>query len=364
MPEKNEIKRMKLRASRIPLFLKCACSIGEPEIEIQQESEASRTGTCVHEVLAEYIRDGIEPGNLTDDERFLFYVGKKIWNEKLIAYFPTPQIEIPMSYTVDEGGYLDLTGTADVIQIGSDFVAVLDWKTGRVERDYTPQLQAYGLLAALMFDKPKAIVSIANLRTGEITTQEFKLSQFTDFHNSLIKQLDSDIYNAGQHCEFCPNALYCQARTALIENAVKDLSGIELNISRLAFNDKLHIVYAARKMLAVAIDKFDEALKFEIEKQGNLDSGGFIFSLETRTRKEIDAEKATPLLTEKFSANEILSFLKINKTDLEKAVMSKVEKGEKTNAVKAFMGELENAGAIKTTESKVLSVKPIKKELE
>ena len=351
---------MRLRASSADLFLICPYSLTErPALGIGETSEAAERGTRVHKAIETYISTGniptFEAGD--DDDRMLFYTAKNLWDNKLLPYFPTPDTEIEMKADIE--GEIQLTGHADVVQFGEDFVAILDWKTGFVERQHRGQMLAYGLLAAEHYKKERAIVSIAHLRSGKLITREYSRAELKEYADKLIEQsIFRGEYTAGEHCGFCANRLDCIARRNLVKAAVADISETGADVKALVESGRLDSVFEAAKMLERSISTFLSAVKEHVANTGGaLETDRSVYVLETVERKSINTEKATPIVKQLFTPEEIQGFLKIDKTALEKTAMDKAERGEKTAAKKEILEILEKAGALEVSTYQKLSKK-------
>jgi len=338
-----------LRASSVGLFLKCPRALKDkPNMPIRQTSEFAETGTRIHAAMQNYITKGIVPEFDRDEDIYLFRRGRYIWDNQLLPYFPTPDVEISLKTVVDNK--IDLTGHADVIQIGTDFVAIIDWKTGYVERDYSGQMLAYALLASRYYKKPKAIVSIAYLRSGHLETKEYVESDLAEFELKLIEQVVfGNNYTVGDHCGFCPMNLECPARREMIKSSVSDISNLTIDIEGLIKKGILDDVFSASKMLKRSIKIFEDALKeYVLSNDSALETDKANYTIDNRERKGIIPTVATPTLKNHFTQSEIMSMVKIDKKAMEQAIMSHAERGEKTLAKLSLIAELQDAGAIET----------------
>src|SRR4030042_5671960 len=169
---------MIIRASKMPLFLTCPQSLKRaPEIPIDSDSEIARLGTAVHEAMANYVMNNrVDAGELAEKHgvdlkelSILFAFGRQAW-EELSPYFPTPEVEESMEATLNK--VFCLRGRADVFQLATDAIHIIDWKSGYKKTNYWPQLLAYGYLAARQYGVPKAIVTLVWLRDRTMITKD------------------------------------------------------------------------------------------------------------------------------------------------------------------------------------------------
>jgi hypothetical protein len=346
---------MLIRASLVPLLLACPQSHGEG-LRIDGDNQMARLGTAIHDGLARLVATGematvqqlaaLHGVEDSDELGMLLWRGRKAW-EELTAAFPNPQVEQAM--TLDIGGGHTLSGHVDLICYIADSgeLRVLDWKTGRKQRDFIQQLMSYGLLA-LQSGVTTITCTVVWLREGTMETVRLTVGQIKTFLADLklaIKLVGSGTYRVGDHCEHCPRCHACPARTALVRSSIRDIAGIDAG-NILSLGDKLPTVYAGVKCAEKACKDFRDALKEAVVAQGQIAAGGKVYEMNRVEKRVVDPIKAWPVMAEHLSEEEFAPAIKISLTSLLDAVAEKAPARGKGKAKQAFSAELEAAGAI------------------
>lgn len=347
------------RASKTPLLIACPASHADGVMQVEVDDDSSPLGTAVHSGIAQFIRTGIRPDihrlaeeNLVTDEEELgrlVSVGRTAW-DSLSPYFPEPQVEVSMSAKLADD--VELTGTCDVLSLAiEDTAAVNDWKSGYRSRDYFIQLQAYALLACMTYGKSRWSVTITWLREGLTDTRNGTLAELMPFKAQLIQALrdrNAEKYRVNSLCEYCPRFTACPARSAIVRSAAADLAGIEGPVTGLReLGPRIIEVYNAIRCVLNSGEKWIEQLRTE------LDAGGPIaiapdgsISLKQVEMRELDPEKAWPVMDQHLDQSEIKPAVKVSLSKLLDAVSDKAPRGRKKQAKEAFTADLESAGAI------------------
>lgn len=221
----------RIRCSALPRVIACPASRNAPKILIDQTSPEAQTGSALHSIMGTVALEDLTavpemdlclrefPGADPDEVRRMSWNGVHLW-KKLRESFSTLGVE-------EELADSRLTGHADHIgKTPESYLVVTDWKGGYVERDYLPQLKGYLLLAAKKylgglenFTGGKVIVGWLRWR-DRYDVYDVSVGELGLFQQQILAAFDSDIYNPGEHCEYCPLQHECEARTKLVRQAV------------------------------------------------------------------------------------------------------------------------------------------------
>ena len=350
---------MLVRCSSLPLATTCPGSIrrDDGEIQIDSVNDAADVGTTVHFGLANLVRGIVDataalssaeqdfPSVDADEVRPLFWAGVRAWKE-MSEWFDKPQSEADFAH-----GYL--SGHVDVVDGRStrNPVALVDWKTGRKDSDYRAQLFGYAWL--LMQDDRKiesVSASAVWLRTGEIESYTVSRARADEWYAGMVATVVNwdGVYHPGDHCTHCRRNHACPAQTALVRRDVAMFA--EGGATDLATMDGPEFVQLHLKLKGL-VTRAEEALKSmrsEVKRRGGeVDAGdGFVLHFrEEGGRRKVDAFKAWPILSDRFTDEELCRGLTVSVSTLEKIVADKVEKG-KGKAKQEFAEALEDAGAL------------------
>ena len=378
-PMMKGVHSRRFRASSLPMAFKCGGSVhlDDGSLRVEPVCEPATLGTVVHEVLAEVVSKGLDelPELLPFAERhdleaqidelaMLARFGLQAWKELRGMIAPDAFVEAEPAIESDR-----LTGHIDVLAqwstgrelVINDACLIVDWKSGRLDADHYNQMAAYAWLSNQcgVFDTVTVVVVL--LRDRAYRTYRFTAETLERWYAGFLAGVVNwdGTFHPGEHCRFCPRAMTCPARTALIRSALNDLHvGIPAltpeNRAELAV--RLVDLYRRLKVVKGAIDSFDDQLRTEIETGGPLPTGdGGMLSLVVSHRDNIDPLKSWPVMdAEGLTGEEIAPAVKIGKTKLLEAVAAKHAKGMKGKAKAAFMEAMERAGAVTQTENKTL----------
>lgn len=347
--------------------MNCPPSQGDG-LRIDGDNQMARMGTAVHDSQARYILAGemigaealgsIHGVDDTDEMGPLLWKGRKAWDE-ISSAFPNPMVERAMEMDLGDGH--KLTGHVDVMSYveEEDELRVLDWKTGRKQRDFLAQLMAYSLLAIAGRGgvMPKAITcTVVWLRDGALETVRIMPEQLTAFLSDLtsaVRMVEGKGYRVGDYCENCPRHHDCPARTALVRSSIREIADIDAN-TILALGDRLPMVYAGVKCAEGACKAFRDALR-ELASKGPVTAGGKVYELNEIQKRIVDPLTAWPVLSGHLTEAELAPAVKISLTALMDAVAAKAPARGKGRAKIALTEQLEAAGAIKTKAESRLS---------
>jgi len=370
---------MKLRCSELDRVMACTASAHpQPgEVIIDHEAgEAARIGTAVHAVMADVVRErwhtvpDVRPycedagcAAKETDVRILSYAGMKFLREYRKFLSETPLVETEL-----ETGFL--VGHPDIVDYveddGERIVYVIDWKTGEKDEDsrYRAQLLGYAVLGGTHFGqrKPtKVVVSIAWLRSQEVTTRSYTLEDCIKFSEHLFRiVLDEETveYTPGESCRYCPRIAACPGRRDLMLAAVEVLTS-ERRGSLIPYNGQLvdpqgfaRSIQQARflrDLCETHLRQAEEAVKAMGVSDIPTPSGQRITLVSRAGRPMLKPERVLPYLRERFGAiseDELAGMVTLSKGCVESFVASKADTGEKKTLKETVFTELEQTGAM------------------
>jgi hypothetical protein len=347
---------MKIRASSDPVAIHCAGSIylsNTGQVPASR-GEAAELGTAAHEAIAGMIRTGEIPANSSEEIRILCYQARAVLDEIGPHLRGKWFIEQPV-------GDDRLTGTADLIAWDGERLCVLDWKTGRVGRDYWAQLIGYAARACLsmQIEPAEIYLAIAELRDGQISGRMATPDEVNAHIETLNKQLrkaavynpEADgmgIYTTGPHCGSCNAAAVCPA-FAVEARALAMMAGEDFPAWETVTPQALRTIRALLAVIGRWEETFKAGLVQRIESAGGeLDCGdGMLLTTERKTTRRIDTARALPLLDRWDVPTEVVQgATTLSLKPLQDWAKSMAPRGEKTAAGKRIVDELEAAGAL------------------
>ena len=355
-----------IRCSALPLATICPGSVRIPEVQIDTVNEDADVGTVAHFALAKLVKGAhlaklgfaTTPGEAIDvalerfpsvdaeDVRPLFWAGVRAWNE-IREWFDEPQAETDFS-----SGHL--SGHVDVCDGKSKraTVALVDWKSGRIDNNYREQLFGY---AWLLMQEDRAINSISAsavwLRTGEVESYTVSRGRADEWYRDMVATVINwdGIFRPGDHCAHCPRNHDCPAQTALVRRDVAMFSdGTTADLQTMPGADLVQL-HRKLKGLSSRAEEALKAMRAEVERRGgDVDAGDgtHLHFVETNGPRVVDALRAWPVLQSRLTDAELGPAVKVSLSKVEAAVGAKAGKGKAAAAKRALAEELENAGAV------------------
>lgn len=361
----------KVRASSLPLFWACPKSQERPEgvVLVNESNEAAEAGTAFHRWIAAHIAgDELDQAALAkehgiedeDELRMLCAQGARAYAE-LKKHFDgadaPPLTEVALETILDECA---IVGTADMLARSRDVGLILDWKTGRVESDYTHQLRGYTLAAMeLLGDVREMVVITVWVRQGVWDVERLSREQLTSWARHLNERARNGAatFNPGGHCQYCPRRMSCPARTGLVRATIAELTSGEPVIewtpeTRKELGPRIGELLDRADMVKGLCETFRAAVKADVQEHGPIPIGdGRQLGLQTVRRRSLDTRLALPVLKERLGADELRDVIKISVSDCESAVAARAPKGKGAASKRELCEALEQAGAIRTTET-------------
>lgn len=352
---------MKIRCSSLPLLFACRPAI-DGDLRVDERNEASDLGSAAHEAM-----EAIVAGQRLDLDAIanrwtcnrdelgrLAWKGQKAW-EVLAPSFPDDEDHARLAESavcaVIDGGEIQLPGHMDMHTICSDGTArTVDWKTGRVDKDFYHQLAGYA--AGLMMDEniTEVIGSVVWLREGEIETYIFTRAVVDQWIHRLRVQLSRESYSTGRHCEFCPRSHSCPAVKAMARQGISMLTDMQTTALE-GMPPKLVVdLYRRSRLVERMAQSMVASIRLHVIQHGPQDGGDGkqLAVVEESGGRDIDVAKAWDVIQARLpDADAMSSVLKVSATALDEAVAKAAGKGNGAAAKRELAAELEAAGAVR-----------------
>lgn len=380
---------IKIRSSGLPLIDTCpAAAACSSDIIAETTGWGAKIGSATHRMIKDIIEADLQFVPKTypyaamwgceeaeDDIRFLGISAFQAWKNEISKWFTNPTLEEEMEYKVTiEGKTLTLTGHPDIWESTGEEAIVVDWKSGRKNREieYRSQVMGYAfLVAARNKDIKKVNATLVFLRDRNQYTYIFTRPQLRKWMKNLIDKVlhwDGKTYREGEHCNYCPLRLNCEAWNAELRTSVANFANDPSLLDergQLLPADTIYKAHEQKNLLKKAIKAFENAEKTQlltqIKKEGDIAIPGTNkrFSYDIRQgRSNIEPLTALPILREYLDGEAIDQSIKIGKQSLSKAIRDSAPKGEKGKTVKEIMEKLETEGALtRGKSSEILTVK-------
>lgn len=362
------------RGSSAPTALLCPGSVNIPsdEVQIETANPAATIGTVVHKICEHIVKFGCVPADWQDvckqygldssetkEVGSLIYAALSYWQENGDA-FPNANPETPLAQeiTLNSGEQIRLTTRLDVTAFTDDETEAfdLDWKTTRLDVDYTFQLLFGAWLISLTCPSVQKITTvIVFLRDRSVDIRVWTLDQINAFAERFIDRVvkwDRVTYTSGGHCGYCKRLANCPAHKALMRIVQGELvttgdTGVDVFAPEqiVALHQRLKVFSAMVKMV-------EEHIRAEVAQteDGLPDGNGKALKLVPENRDTIDPLKGWPVLSRELNQAELAGALRVSKTAAMDAIGKKAARGDKKAAKEAVMDELHKAGAVETKE--------------
>jgi hypothetical protein len=363
------LNNMTARASMDHVTSLCAGSIrlyADGVVSRDEEGDPKDIGHQAHDAFSSMVQVGdIDVDALPEPVRVLYFCARKVW-EEIREFFSG---DVFAECRLDVG---PLTGTADLICFNPQFnwLLVLDWKTGRVERNHKPQLLGYaGRWLAINKKWPaKIFLYSVDVRSMAYTVEEATPDEAMRHIHAITSNVavaethgadDIAIFNRGAHCQFCPCSERCPAVVEDLSRFYEISTQQTIDLASMS-DDQIAEAYTRKKLMDRVLDAFDDALKAEVAARGAIalgDGRELVFS--ESTVRSYDPIKTAEHVREIASTAEILKCFKVAATDLKDLIKSKAPKGKKAAFEKEWLEKLERWGACAVTTTRKLTAKKI-----
>jgi hypothetical protein len=378
-----------IRCSSLPLLTKCSASLTIEGEHIKPYFDAANLGTCIHAILERALaaggvdddaieslcdEHGLEDETLRTDARVLSYVGWRIWDEHIrpIVDAGNGDYSTELDLQSEFMGVM-LTGHADVVCVyerdGRFHALVIDWKTGRVQSDYMPQMHGYAALVARQFPHVETVTAVAVfVRDEEYRKITLKRNDAIQWANRNLNAIvdSSREFAYGAHCQYCPKSHDCPALRKVLATAVGDATGEDVGTDAL-FTDEgrkyIGEAYDTTRLLKKVVESFDDGLKRFIETNGEIEFGdGRVASMSVSMSDKITNVKAAwPILIESIGGEKLQQCVTIQPGKMKTAIRDATPEGMTKKArEKEILDRLHESDALIQVPSTRLSVRKVK----
>jgi len=362
-----------LRASAMPLAMLCPGSARPAELRINSTNDAAATGTAAHKMFEGLVTTGAidwerinevcdELGGDSEEVRMLCAKATRMW-PKVRDSFPAALTEIAVDKYLEIEG-VRITGHIDLLSVFGDMVREADWKTGRKDANYSHQLKAYLSMTLLAYPQlASGTATILWVRDGEIENYHMTQADAEAWLADVVKRVVhwDGTYHPGSHCQYCPRFHECPAANALTRTYVASLAEIDVDqvaatLAKMEPNSVIEL-YRKAKVVAGISDKVLTAIKAQASEMP-IDDGETVLRVVTEGRRELDPEKAWPVLENAgFGDADFAACMRLSISKVEKRVAENAGKGAGAAAKRALAQKLELAGAIELNEIHKLEIK-------
>lgn len=353
-----------LRSSSLPLFMVCSNAILNPDKlqAVETENEPALVGTLVHNEAQRMVDTGaydlagikqrVNDADYTRSQ-MLFNNFLDVWREAK-DFMHNPVTEWGFSV---ELANLVLTGHIDVHALEATRAFVLDYKTGRQHEDHYHQMAAYAYGVWDKAGRPDGFtvyVTSVYLEDKTVTPYIFTTDQLREWAKTVEQQVSMQRYTAGRKCAFCPLQGSCPAYRTFTTGALAVLNDdVAVAWEEMTEEERGGLIdrmYVIEK----AIDRIKLSLRNLVRGRGAVDiGGGKEYVLVEQVEKQVDPEKALPILLESIGQGGFIRSAKLSLDAVLTAHASRAGKGLKMKARKELFEKLDKAGAIvrvKTTK--------------
>lgn len=357
------------RCSQLPTIWVCPES-GNPqpgEIVLNLSSDPAECGNVAHRWMAGYVKgvelDQVQLANEhgvdADELRMLCAQGVKAWKElraKAGIDHALGEVEFAGSATLGDSG-ITIRGTLDYLQPVERRALIVDYKSGRVDSDFTHQMSGYGRLAVEEYgDEIDGVtIIVVWLRSGEWDITHMDVAQIRSWEEEFIRRARNGRgnFNPGSHCEYCPRSAACPGRREMVRATIADLTvkGVPeiawTPETRNEMGPAIGEMYGRMKMVEGIAEQFRAAVKADVIEHGPLPiGGGRQLAISEVNKRKLSPTFARPVLAKWLTPEEIDAETTISASGVEAAAVAKAPKGQGAATKRAMAAALEEAGAI------------------
>jgi hypothetical protein len=378
------------RCSSLPLLCSCPAAGVAPDVRIQSNDDAARLGSAVHEAHAARLAgQDVDFGDLAKryliDAEELGILANWLWAQwqHIANDFPDPRTEVAITGSW-LSGHVDLISLPGVYWDPETLVAdseptearLVDWKTGRTNTNYEPQLLGYAALLCETFPSIQEVYTVVMSIRHDTDRRWWTKAQIESWgRETRLALQQTDRYSPGDHCKYCPRTTTCPAIGAMLQQGAHMLMHAEpgelseadphtlasmLSISRNVRGrcEDIEKAISARTqaLIAAAVakvtrkpDEEEEAFNARVKEASTyLRTGrGTALKLTTQQHKKIDYAAGLPVLEKHLLPGALAECCSVSKTKAEAAVRALVPRGQKKDAEESLMSELAAADAIR-----------------
>ena len=376
-----------IRCSALPEAFLCPGSVRPAKVLIDPINPAGKEGVAAHKVMELLTTGDVAMRDLDLDEiaeRYavnaedlarLAWRGLKCWREpdpqgvSLREAFRGARAEVRL---VTHVAGVELTGTMDLLALypAQRLARVADWKSGRVDRDYSAQVFGYGVLVLMNHpDIDTVDVSVVWMREAEIEPYRITRADLGAWVERLRAGVIAwdRVYRPGRQCEHCARSHDCEA---LIAQGTRDLAllrgfAVEIGDALPAAVDQrimdmepeaLAAIHRRAQTMARFCESFHQLVKHEvIRRGGSMEAGdGKLLAIKSTFNRDVDPMRAWDVLHSMLTEQELAQAIRVRLGEAEEIIAKKAGKGNGAAAKRALNKALEDAEAIQLVEVRQL----------
>lgn len=215
----------------------------------------------------------------------------------------------------------EFVGSLDYVRRDGDAVLVVDLKTGMGDVPHpsrNAQLRFGALAAARFFGVERARVGILHAPEGripwwswaeldafelEVVAGELKtLAQRIGYARNDVARGKTPRLRVGEHCTHCPARFSCPARVAMAQRLAGEPEKVVLDLKAMLTPESAAMALARWQAASKAMAEVAAALHAYASETPIALGDGRVWGPRSSSREVIDAEKAWPVLVEKYGA--------------------------------------------------------------
>lgn len=262
-----------------------------------------------------------------------------------------------------------LTGHVDAISIRGNIARILDFKTGRLDSNYSEQALGYCALVLLTYaELIEATCSVLWVRDQEIEHYTMRRAELPAWLERLQSEVVewSGVYRPGNHCDHCPRRYVCPARNAMMRADLAIL--LDTDVEQLGAESSLATAEPDRVLeVTERLARFEkmntrwrEVVRAHVEKHGDIVGTAHRLTLQESEKRHLDVINTFPVLEAAgFDAEDFAQVIEISARKAEQVVAKRAEKRKGAAAVRELQAQLEAAGAIQTSTITSLVVRRV-----
>lgn len=357
------LPQLRVRASSADRAWACSASVPtDSDVIIDNAGDVARLGQAVHHWVSKYVGgDPVESDDIADahgvdihDLSPCVAYAKRFLSE-YSRFFPNARAEVSTWAVCDD---VRIEGTIDLVSSVPPTLRVADFKSGYKEPQAWHQIKAY-----LWMESTKGPHSLKEhfegwvvwLRDRSFEKRTFTRVELKTWAEALadrIKKGRGSFY-PGTHCEYCWRRSDCPGLREYARRQIAMLT--DGTLESLAWTPETRALMAHKIVENVRIvrdaikhaDAFIEAVKADIVEHGALQTGdGIALAMVAQPIRELDPEKAWPILSDRLTDEEMSGCVKLSITAVEKTVGAKAGKGKGAAAKRDLGDALEAVHAI------------------
>lgn len=226
---------------------------------------------------------------------------------------------------------------------------LVDFKTGRLDKDFYHQLAGYA--ACMLLSDPdltSVTASVVWLRDQTIESYVIDRAVLDQWLARLRVQLSRTQYVTGRHCEHCARSHSCPAIQAKAREGIAVLGGAPVDLSAMTPPEVVKL-YRIAKLVTKIAESAVSSIRLHVIQSGPQDSGEgtTLDVVEESGGRDIDVAKAWEAIQKRLpEADAMAAVLRVSATALDEAVAKAAGRGNGAAAKRELAAELAAAGAV------------------